>query len=332
MRRRQSVKPKGDRVLQKVWLSALMLIFFNHIAFAQLNDKSGHTLALSVSLGALAGDTEEIVYIDGTSRDRLSLLIWEIKPLFYAGLDIHYGWQSKRTFLGAFSDVNLKFGIPAKTGVLEDRDWFDSSENTYPYWLTHYSEHENKTKAAVLLDFRAGVSFKLNYGLKLSSFLSYSLMFYSWDASSGSYLYPWTGGHSYNTSSEKVITYKQQWHIVSPGVSFSGAFNRFFGLELSLKLSPLIWLVSVDDHIKTNTVYTDMPRWGFFMEPALLFSFDTGTFVSLLFSYSFRYITGSRGDSFDQMGEIINKTYNVAGAAYSVHDFGITAKFTIFNL
>ena len=318
--------------MRKTCLPVLLLVLINLSAFAEPNDKSGHSFALGVSFGMLSGETEEIVYVDSASDDKLSMLNWEIKPLFYAGLDLHYGWQSSRTVLGLFSDIFFKFGIPAKTGTMGDRDWFDSNwDGTYP-WLTHYSEHENKTNTAVLLDFNVGVSFKLSSGFKLKPFLSYSFMFYSWEASGGSYLYPlWfhPQEHFSTPSSERVITYKQSWHIVSPGFSFYGEFNRFFNLELSVRISPFILLISVDDHIGTNTVYTDLPFGGFFIEPGLLFSFKADAVVTLSFSYAFRYITGSRGDSMSKTGGISFITDNIAGASYSVHDIGITAKFTV---
>ena len=325
----------GGNTLRKICLFALILVSAHSFIFAGPNNN--HDFSIGVSTGLLHGDTEEIVYIDGSSKKRLSQLDWDIKPLFYAGLDLKYSWLRSETKFGFFTDAGAKIGIPGKTGVMQDRDWAeDLGEeylvSTYPHWLNYYSEHENKTRIAVLADLDAGMIYRLKNDFRLKFFLSYSLMYYSWEAWGGSYLYPteYTApdpSHGYWPSSEKVITYRQFWHIFSPGASFYGVFNRYFDMELSFKITPLIWLFAKDNHLMNDDLFFDTPKFGIFLEPGFVFNFRANKLVTVSFSYSYRFIAGSRGNS------TLNSTktyYNTSGAAYSAQDIGLFVSFNLF--
>lgn len=313
----------------------MIFILADSFLFAELND---HDFSAGVSLGLLSGKTKEIVYLNNVNKDKLSQLDWDIKPLIYVGLDLRYSWQKSERNIGLFSNALLKFGMPGKSGTMEDRDWFDSfNYSTYPDWLTHYSEHENKTRFAILADFDVGLSYRFKNSLKLNFFLSYSFMYFSWEALGGSYLYPdWftIPSHYFSNPSEKVITYKQFWNILTPGVSFYGELNRLFNAELSFKITPLIWLYSEDDHLNRPDVgvFYDWPRFGIFIEPGLLFNFEASKLVTLSLSYSYRFITGSRGDEsyYSYVSKQTETFLNAAGAAYSVHNIGITVRFNLF--
>jgi outer membrane protease len=300
----------------------LFVLLFACVAFpasAQLFKLPGHTFTAAVSTGMLSGVSGEILYVDDKSDDRLSQLDWEIRPLFYAGFDFHYAWQSKAGTFGLFSDFSVKFGIPGNTGVMEDRDWIYEAN---PNWLTLYSVHENTTKSALLIDYRAGMSYRFVNGFGLKAFVSYGFMRFSWEGSGGSWLYP--GSHGYWPPDKVLITYEQSWHIFSPGAAFFGEFNRFIGAELSFKFTPLIFVTALDTHIERNLVFTDKPSGGYFIEPGLVFSLRAGSLVTLSLSYSYRYITGSRGPTTPAIGD------NTAGAAYSSGDLGLGIRFAVF--
>ena len=318
------------------FLAVFIILSFN--LFAESID-GDYRYFFGTSIGFLSGKTEEIVYIDGVSGDKLSQLDWEFKNVLLAGFDLVFDWQSNKSAFGFFYKFDFKFGItgfPFTNGVMEDRDWVDTSGKgeyyTYPDWLNLYSEHENKTNAVFLADFSAGVKVRLKSASILKVFLSYNFMNYYWEAFGGSHLYPpeTLDRHGYWPSSQKVITYSQSWHMLSPGVSYYGEFNSLFNIELFFKCSPFIWLSSIDNHIGKNTVYIDKPKGGLFLEPGLVFSFNSGKNTSLSFTYSYKKITGSRGESgYSKNGNPVVEIGNMAGAAFTSHEVGLLLKFRL---
>jgi outer membrane protease len=314
-------------------LYALLLTFFaaGLSLPAQSTNENGYNLSLGASMGLLAGEGEEIVYRYSYSGDKLSQLLWYMEPLFYAGIDINYSWHKPGNSIDFFTGGSFKFGFPGKTGQVEDRDWMSKE---YADFLTHYSVHENRTRSASLIDANVGVSFTVFEKYLIKTFLAYNCMMFSWTAIRGSFLYPVsTDGHSYLPESVKVGTYKQTWNIISPGISFYGAFNRWFDIDISLKLSPVVWLSAKDEHLMRNLVVTEKFMGGLFVEPSLLFSFKQNDFVTWALFFSYKNISGSRGDSiYKQQGEQAMKAKNLGGAGYSAFDIGIMAKINIQNL
>jgi outer membrane protease len=230
--------------------------------------------------------------------------------------------------LNLFADGMFKFGVPGETGVVEDKDWIDVD---FADWLTHYSTSANITETVVLIDASAGASFTIFEDCLLKTFVTYSYMYFSWTAYGGSFLYPITyGGHFYFPIPGEMGAYEQTWNILSPGISFYGAFNRYFDIEISLKLSPLLWCSAKDEHPARDLVITEEFFGGFFIEPGLCFSFKLDDFFTLSFSFLYRNISGARGDSnYKEEGQPAMMVENLGGAGYSAFDAGIIAKFNI---
>jgi outer membrane protease len=286
-------------------------------------------LSLGTSLGLLAGVSEEIVYLSGNSTDKLSQLLWHFEPLVYGGIDLRYNWAVSSN-LNIFANGVLKYGFPGKTGVMEDSDWVDAR---YRDFLTHYSVSDNHTENALLLDADAGVAFTLSGIYRLKAFIAYSYMRYAWVARGGSLLYPkdknGNEGHVYLIKPVDVVTYQQTWNIISPGVSFYGAFNRYFDIEISFKLSPFVWVDTIDEHLMRNLVITNELTGGLFIEPGLVFSFKPNNVITLSCSLLYRNISGLRGDSTYSESAETAKYKNIGGAGYSAFDVGIIAWFSI---
>jgi outer membrane protease len=304
-------------------------VIFVFSVSAQSTGINGYGLTLGATIGLLVGEGEEIVYRGDNFDDKLSQLLWPFKPLVYAGVGVNYNWQIPASGWSIFAGGIFKFGVPGKTGKMEDRDWID---DRYADFLTHYSIHDNKTETALLLDAHAGVSFTLFENYLLKTFIAYSYMYFSWSASGGSLLYSASdGGHRYITSPGDVITYKQTWNIISPGISFYGAFNSYFDIELSFKMSPFIWVFAVDEHLLRNLVITDDIYGGLFFEPSLLFSFKPNNNITVSFSFLYRNVTGTRGDSeYKEQGKPTAIFKNAGGAGYSVFDISIVTTFGLF--
>jgi outer membrane protease len=316
--------------MKKIYLPLLMFVTLGLSVPAQSTGINGGRggLSLGTSIGLLAGAGEEIVYRDKNSDDKLSQLLWEIKPLFYAGFDVNYNWLKPGNRFGFFTAGSFKYGFPAKTGVMEDRDWV---ADEYADWLTHYSVHNNKTENAILIDANIGVSFRVIEKYFLKTYIAYNFMHFSWTAKGGSLLYPPTNtnpkGHVPVPRQIDVITYELTSHIVSPAIAFYGEFNQYFDIEISLKLSPLIWISAKDEHIIGGFTTREDPSMGFYFEPGLLFSFKPNNKFTLTSSVAYRNISGSRGDSVYTKDGSKTKHEDIVGAGYSAFDVGIIAKF-----
>ncbi len=238
-------------MLQKGWFLALLLVIpLRLFAEEHALKENGVKLYVSPSFGLLSGQGEELVYRNGGSDDTVSQLLWHMNPLVYAGFDVHFDWEKPANKWGAFADASFKFGMPMKSGETEDRDWMDSR---YADFLTHYSVHDNKTDAAIMIHANSGAAFAVFNKHLLKAYLAYEYMSFSWTASGGSFLYPkypdGSEGHGYLPTPTNVGTYKQTWHMLSPALSFYGTFNRYFSAEIALQASPFIWCHAVDNHI-----------------------------------------------------------------------------------
>jgi outer membrane protease len=317
--------------VKKFYLFLLIFVILGFFVSAQPTGINEHGLILGTSIGLLAGEGEELVYRDDNSDDKLSQLLWHFKPLVYAGINFHYNWQIPESRWNIFTDGIFKFGFPGETGLMEDRDWVATR---YADWLTHYSVHDNETENAILIDANAGVSFTIFEKYLLKTYITYSYMNFSWTASGGSFLYPSADGdHAYLTVSRDVGTYRQTWNILSPGISFYGEFNRYFDIEISFKISPLVWFSAKDEHLNRDLVITEEYFGGIFLEPSLLFSFKPNNFFTISLSFLYRNISGTRGDGeYKEQGQPAFTAKNLTGAGYSGFDIGIMAKFNISNL
>jgi outer membrane protease len=311
--------------LKRPFLLALVVVGISASAQSR-----GHSLTLGTSIGLSSGEGEEIVYKYNNSDDKLSQLLWSFEPLVYAGIDLRYNLQTPANGRGVFINGKFKFGFPGKTGQMEDRDWIDAR---YADFLTHYSVHDNKVENAVLIDADIGTTFTVFEKYLVKTFVSYSFVNFSWTASRGSFLYPdFDGGHGYMAAPGDVGTYKQTWNIVSPGISFYGAFNNYFDIELSLKLSALVWFSAEDGHLSRDLTITEDIFGGFYVEPGLLFSFRVNSFSTLSLSMLYKSISGTRGDGeYNQQGQPALTAKNLCGGAYSAFDVGIIAKLNIGN-
>ena len=328
--------------MKRAYLVIIIFISLNFSALAQQAEKKGYNFTIGYSTGMISGTSEEIVYWDSGTNDKLSQLLWDIKPLSYVGLDLHFirknpqGESNNSTgfFSNFFTNVSMKFGIPGNTGYIEDRDWMNPSNLNY---VTHFSVHNNFTKAALLIDIDIGKLYSLNEKIRIKPFISYSYMYYSWAARGGYGEYDkyFSGNYEHHDfpPDDDMILYKQNWHIFSPGISMLGDFNKNFNIEVYFKISPAVYVVAKDTHLYESgdiAEFTDYMNGGFFFEPRLLLSLKVNSLLTFSFSYSYRNISKARGDT-----EIVYSykdpgvSYNTGGAAYSAHQAGLMAKINI---
>jgi outer membrane protease len=326
--------------------AVFVLFFFSQLVFGQEpsgpqeRETSTYAFSLQPFFGVIHGQSEEIVYPDNTKAPLLSQLLWDMKPVFYYGLQMDFSRAEPMDKWGFFSSLSLKFGIPGQSGNMEDRDW-QSVENTD---LTNYSIHDNFIREMFLLDFSAGFTVPFLRVLLLKAFVNVSYMNFRFSGFGGHYkyariktrnphsnipetFYPIDDNPDTGSFSEKVINYSQDWLIAAPGVSFGYLFLKRFFAELSFQISPLIFCSDLDEHLRTKVQYRDYMRGGLLIEPGAELSFACNNWITLSFEFSWRYISRTKGETFQRTyGTGDYSRSGTAGAGLSVADYGLFLK------
>jgi outer membrane protease len=297
-------------------------------------DTCPYALSLHPCFGFIYGRAEEIVYPPSSEfkAELLSQLLWDMKPVFYYGLRTDFSQIKTTEKHGLFSSLSLKFGIPALSGKIVDRDWL-SIENTD---LTNYSIHDNFTREMFLLDFSAGYAFPFLRVMILKAYVNVSYMNFRFSGFDGHGIYARSKGkNTYypigdnpDTETElfkgkKVINYTQVWLSVAPGVSFGYYFFENFCAELSFRITPLILCSDLDEHLTTKTQFRDYMQGGLLIEPGATLSFACNDWIALSLEFSWKYINGTKGDTFMRpygKGDYFQS--GTAGAGLSVLDTG----------
>ena len=312
-----------------------------------ITDQRNYRFSLTPLAGILIGQSEEILYKYKNSDQYASQLLWDLKPLYYAGLALDFGPKDPFHKNGFTSAASLKFGFPLKTGIMEDRDWMDS----YEEYLTHYSRHEAFSQNAILADISAGYTWHIKDFLAVSVFGEFSYMYFSWMAENGYYQYatrlsgPLEPLHfeKWNSSIEKKsiygagMRYTQNWLIFAPGISFKGRLSSF-SLEANIKYSPLIYCADRDDHLLTyndnGQLFHGTFSIGHYIDGGASFTYTPNNRIDLLLGLSYRYITGLRDNTYHastgtEVSGISSLNFE-GGVGYSAFDIKLAARIKIY--
>jgi outer membrane protease len=300
--------------------------------------KQAYTFSIAALTGFLYGRGEEIVYLDEDSDTYLSQLLWDMKPLFYAGSSLDFSQQNPLERPGFFTRVSLKFGIPGKTGTMEDRDWMNYTIND---GLTHFSSHDNYTQGAFLLDLSLGLSFPIASRVLLKGYLAFSYMHLFWasqdgftqyaskDILSGGYA-PWEEAIPKTPYYGPAINYQQEWLMFTPGLALHIPFPYGLGLGFSLQISPFIRCVALDDHFLTEKQYSDQTsQGGLLVESQGSLSFAPNPRLEFSLSLAYRSMKGLRGPTYYRntgttSGQVVQ--IGSGGTGYQVLDTGLSVK------
>jgi len=304
--------------------------------YSQNNEQNKeYNFSIGTGFGVVYGQSFEYVYpIPGeTKADLLSELIWDMKPVCYVGFNADFGLTDLLGKPGFFSSLAIKAGIPGNSGNMEDRDWMSTVNSN----LTHFSSHENETNELVWIDLSAGASFPIKY-LYIKPFINASWMHFSFTGRNG-YLQ-----HSKENPSGSgiyepietapiipvhgiVISYQQDWLLIAAGFSIGTNILAPFSFDLSFQITPLTYCAATDKHFYSNgidyKVYKDFTGFGLFLEPKGSISLTVMKFKFLL-EASYRYISGTKGESYADNYHAINK----AGAGLSAMDIKFLTKMT----
>jgi len=298
--------------------------------------------SVSPGFGMFYGKSDEIVYAPrGFVSPVHSLLVWDMKPVFYYGLQLDYVQLLNRFKFDFFSSLSLKFGIPGNSGYMEDFDWLSKQNDK----LTNYSVHDNTTKELFLLNFSAGLSFPIVYGLHLRALFDFSYKRFCFfgqggyikyarvlDAVNGIYA-PINDNPRRESipKDEIVINYTQEWLVVSPGISLRYYIIKNLFTELSFQISPLIMCSDLDEHLKLNDQYRDYTQWGIYLKPGFQFSYSVLNWLEFSLECSWQYISGSKGITYKRnpIGSGLYHLTGNAGTGLSLFDTGLFLKINL---
>ena len=303
-----------------------------------------YSFSFTPSMGILYGQGEEIVFKYPKGDQYLSQLLWDIKPLIYFGMEFNLlpgGTFPGNGFIAAGA---IKFGLPIRTGAMENRDWqYPDNEN-----LTNYSWHEAYSQGSVLVDIFAGYSWALNDSLALDFFGLFSLMHFSWMSENGYYQYLeaengiYIPGQIWHEGLPKISTfgpgirYIQNWIIFSPGITLRGRIDQHITTGIGINYSPLVFCIARDDHLLRDIIFWDSLFLGHYVDANGALNIITNRGMEFSLTLSYRLITGLRGPSFqartgtNQSGRPIRSTSD-AGAGFSALDMSLAMKIPLFD-
>ncbi|GHV76669.1 hypothetical protein AGMMS49942_14900 [Spirochaetia bacterium] len=302
--------------------------------------KTPYRISLAAEAGVLLGQVEEIVYADSNTDTYLSQLLWDLKPLVYLGSGLSFSRANPLDGLGGTADLSVKFGLPIRSGTLENRDWQNKAD---PDMVTDFSSHDlsiqGGEQVTMLLDFSGGISIPIKSAVALRALLSFSYMHFSWSGQGGYGRYMARDPYSTRffpeaewrrrTFQGTVITYEQVWIIPSPGLGVLWPVHRVLDLDFRFFMSPLIFVWDLDIHMERKLRFYDTMSGGLYLEPGVDISFTPNPFLTLLLHGSWRYSTGTRGKTImTSTGSttIIGESYDTAGVGYSAFDVGLSLR------
>ena len=299
-------------------------------------ETSNYSFSIAPIFGFLYGQAEEIVYKDANSDVYMSELLWDLKPLFYAGLKASFGPRNYFDKSGFFINGSIKFGFPLNTGNMEDRDW-QYPDNS----LTNFSCHDLVSLSSITAGLSAGYSFRVANFLSIGAYLDFLFMQQSWSASDGYYQYlkvdkfnniepgqVWTDDIPKEYLTGEIINYKQDWFIFAPFVLIKGRVNHLLSLEAFFGYSPLIYCSDRDLHVQRGITYRDNTSFGHFLSAGGSIIISPLYYMDLFLTFSYKNISGSRGD----VKTAASFYEGIAGTGYSAFDVGLIAVFYINDL
>jgi outer membrane protease len=319
-------------------LSFLVIIIFSlSLSFTAHGQEEkrerNYGFSFGTQFGFIHGQSLEFVYPIYTKGELLSELRWDMKPVFYYGFQLDFNRIDLMSGPGFFASISFKAGVPADSGVMEDRDWL-SIENSN---LTHFSRHTNKTNEFYSLVAAIGASIPVKTYFYIKPFLSGSWTRFSFSGRDGYGIYargeksPDTYYPIYDNPDEdlfsgEVIRYKQDWLLLAAGVSIGTNILSPFSFDISFQISPFTYCAATDDHLDESKriTYHDYTAWGFFLEPAGRFSFSTQR-IEFSLEVAWRYMGKTRGNSFLSDGSFSGN----AGAGFSFIDTRLAVKLRI---
>jgi len=302
-----------------------IFIFVNSAYSLGEKNEKNYGFSVSPQSGFVYGQAVEIVYpLPGqTKNDLYSELTWDMKPVFYLGVQAEFSRVDMMKKPGFFSSLSFKAGIPAKSGVMEDRDWLLPSSDA----LTHFSSHTNKTRQFFAVDADIGVTLPVKQIFYFKPFVSFSWMRFSFAGRDGYGKYP---SGKVDFSGSEVIRYKQDWLLLSPGLSAAVKLFSRLTFDLSFKISPLTYCADLDEHLLTDTKYIDFTAWGLHIEPSFSAAYSVKR-IDFTLNLTYKKIGNTSGNIYiSEKNSDYQLSSNKAGAGLSLFDTRFLVKIRLF--
>ncbi len=288
--------------------------------------KAQYAVSISALTGFLNGQGREISYKNGAG-DYLSLLVWNMEPLYYYGYAFNFERANPLEGAGFYTNLTVRRGIADNTGTMSDMDWHDKRDMR----LTNFSSHDNRTDSALMFDFKAGASFPLFGAVVIKTYAIFSFMDFSWKSTGGYLQYAQNyGGDIYDAWNEslpktyltgRVVDYHQTWFLGGLGFSATLPIGPF-SMGLGMDISPLVFCMTADNHWLRDMRFEDYFMGGILFEPSAFALADLGRRLTLKFRVSYRVSTELIGDSY---------IYNTYGGAKSFLELSRSSAGTSFT-
>ena len=263
------------------------------------------------------GTLGEYVYTPDTNGAyaKLSELDWEMKPLWYYGGKISFGWQ------GISVSGYAEGFIPAGTGSMYDSDWINLTDVKNDYSVSE--NHLNGTYSAGLL---LGYEFTINRYLSIKPFLGYDYQDIYFSGQNGVGWYGDSQNISWDNEKAKhidftgytLITYHSCEHITWTGFSILSSPVKFFSFSAAFSVSPYTYIEALDYHCyKRSNYFLDiMSSWFsvYKLETSAAYHFAQNFSLNLAVSWLFSSIIyGSDYQASSSSGPW-TKALNIQGA------------------
>ena len=297
-----------------VFVIILLIFSANNAIYSQDIEKRKpiYSVSLGGHFGFVHGQSVELVYPTITNGEFLSELLWNMKPVYYFGVQVDLGLRDIMSKPGFFTSLAFKAGIPGDSGIHENRDWMSIENDS----LTHYSKHTIRTNEFYQADAQIGASipFKFFY---VKPFISGSWMRFSFSGRDGYGIYARKKGSNtyypihdapieYDFSGMEVIRYEQDWLLIAAGFSIGTNILTPFLVDFSFQISPFTYCAAVDQHFTNGRTFYDFTSMGLLIEPKGSFTFKW-KLMEISLELNYRYISRTRGDTY-----IVEKNSNYA--------------------
>ena len=314
-----------------ILVTIIFLFSVNNNAFSQSGERK-YGFSIGPQFGFLYGQITELVHPTDTKGKYLSELIYEVKPIYYFGINLEVGLNDISFYNGFFGSLSFKIGLPRDSGIHQNRDWMSVQNSD----LTHFSEHINQTDRYIQADLTLGSSLPVRY-FYFKPFINFSWMNFSFtgkdgygryarDIVKGKTFYPIDDNpRKEDFSGQEVINYVQNWILLAPGCTVGTYALSPFYINLSFQISPFTYCTAVDQHFLKNTTYYDYTGWGLFIEGGGNISFKI-KFFELSLEYAYRYIRDTKGITHMEEGNVKRLVANKSGAGISLMDTRVIAK------
>ncbi len=197
-----------------------------------------------MGVGYLNGDSSELVY--GENGRKLSELNWELDDVLMLNVG---GSISPRSWLTISADFWTR--LNRGSGTMDDYDFLAINYDGY----THWSHHDNTDLTqGFMFDLNAAFTFYTFEETSFSALVGYKYDTWEWEARGGNYFYSdyvlFDNVGSFSPD-EKVITYKQWFHVPYIGVGFHSTVGPVFFMGRVIA-SPLVFAGDEDIHHLRN--------------------------------------------------------------------------------